>query len=357
MPACFQSSPRQRIGRRSTELAPPRQVRGTSDLNDQRDQHTVALGSAVCPRRPLTGLGCRWSPSASSRPDRRATTSTRPSAPEPAPRSADLGRRGLLPRRPRGGRPLARPRRASLGLAGRVAGAEFDGVLAGTAIRRPARRCGAADRSRASTSRSPPRRASACSSASATRTIAVDDPRRARARRRGCVRLLRAVAVVRPPRRRRPAIDRRQRARRRGVPAPHEPRRRSAAAHARRRRQPRPGRRRPLVGARRAPDLRACANGRLPLPGALRHELTRRLGRRWTPVEKGVGRDRRCAGASAARVLPAARGDRGGDGAARLAGRDAAQIAALATRRAKDRDAHAGRARARVADHVPRGWV
>ena len=110
--------------------------------------------------------------------------------------------------------------------------------------------------------------------------------------------------------------DRRPRVRRGGVPASDVARRRSAAAHARPRRQPDARRGRALVDARRAPDLRARQDRRLPVRGAAAGAAHARARGR---VGAGAQRDRRHrrrAAGGAAGVQPAACGDRGRAGSA-----------------------------------------
>ncbi len=108
-------------------------------------------------------------------------------------------------------------------------------------------------------------------------------------------------------------VDRGPGLRRGGVPAPDVARRRSAAAHACPRRQPRAGRGRALVDARRPPA--SIAHARRPATctrRGLRAQLTARARRR---VDAGAQRDRRHRrrpADGAARVQPPPGRDRGG---------------------------------------------
>ena len=133
------------------------------------------------------------------------------------------------------------------------------------------------------------------------------------------------------------------------VRASDEPQRRSAAAHPRARREPRAGRGRTLVSARRPARLRARPHGRLPLPGGAASELTRTLGVEWTPVNKGSAEIR---GVSSRVIRAFSRRRAEIEAAMELhgsRGRHAAQVAALDTRRAKDRAVRPEAARPGVA--------
>ena len=195
---------------------------------------------------------------------------------------------------------------------------QADGASSPAWIRERDRSSGAADRSRASTSRSRRPRAQRALR-HRRRARPVDDPRSARASRDRRLRLLRGRALGRPARRRRsPRIAGNgltaaaflHRTSRAGDPQLH--------THVARR-QPHPGFRRPVVGARRAARLRACANGGLPLPS---RAACRARARAWAfdggRCEKGMAEIDGVPARGAASVLAASGRDRGGDGAARL---------------------------------------
>ena len=179
-------------------------------------------------------------------------------------------RRGLLPRGIRTGRRLGRRGQRPTRRRRDASGATRFSACWTAAIRRAASRLAGTRlrASRDSTSRSRPRRASACCSVIGEGSLRRDDPSCARRRRAGCARVPRAPGRRRAARSGRMHQRSRTRARRGGVPASRIARGRSAAAHARGRREPRSGRRRTLVRARRATSLRPREDGRLPLRGA-----------------------------------------------------------------------------------------
>ena len=312
------------------------------------------------PKRSAQRPEGRWSPSASSRPVRRGTTSTRSRAHPSRGAARRLGRRGLLRRRHRGRRRVARTRRRRRsGSTATVDGEQLQRVLAGQASAHgrgaPPQRL--RRRLRRDVLRAQERRASC--SASATRAIADGDPRGARARRRA---MRSPTSRTRSPSRAAvPAAiagSTRRRAYGRGVPASDQPRRRPAAAHARRRRQPDPGR--PTGGGRRSTGG-SSTRTRAPRASSTRRRSARssreRLGVRWRPVRNGMAE----IDGVPEKVLRAFSRRRAEieEAMARhgSAGREAAQMAALATRRAKDRERPTRAARARMARPCGPSWT
>ena len=203
-----------------------------------------------------------------------------------------VGRRGLLPRagprRPASGSATGR---GALGLGGTVDALRLDRVLAGEhpASGEPLGRVvpsagarvrpdvlGAEERERAVRDR----RRRAARSDPATRTTG---------RSREALGVRRAGGRGDAARAGGARGDRRARVGRGGVPASDVAGRRSAAAHARPRREPRARRGRAVVDARRAADLRAREDRRLPVRGAAAGAADARARRSsGTPVRNGI---------------------------------------------------------------------
>ena len=137
--------------------------------------------------------------------------------------------------------------------------------------------------------------------------------------------------------------------RRRRLSPPDEPRRRSPASHPRPRRQPAQYRRGPLAGARRPTPLSPREERRLPLPGPASPRALRRaralLPRGSPRRRRGRRRPRR----DAAYLLPPPRRGRGAAECRGASSAKAAQVAALSTRKAKDRSLGGDDAAGRVA--------